>query len=167
MCYYLKSLMLLAALPLCLAAMSQEAAAKDRFTVKLEVVKFRSLVNTDPGGNVVTHKARFLVDIEGMGKRTLHIPRIIANPLRMTQIGAKFQFTNVEKPERKQRQVKLSSYLTGFYWVEGKTVPQHLGLANGATSIDLFKEADHSNSDTAAQTIMIRSQNYMMIVRVT
>ena len=35
--YRLKSLMLLVALPLCVAAMSQEAAAKDRFDVKIEV----------------------------------------------------------------------------------------------------------------------------------
>jgi hypothetical protein len=165
--YRLKSLMFLAVLPLCVAAMSQQATAKDRFTVKIDIVSFRSLVNTNPGGNVVVHNSNFHVDIEGMGRRTIHIPRIIASPFRMTQVGAKFQFTNIEKPKRKQRQVKLSSDLTGFYWVEGKTKPQNLGLAKGATSIDLFREADRSKNDTAAQTVHVRNQNYMMTVRVT
>ena len=126
------------------------------------VPHYRSLVRNDRV-NVFTLHA----EIEGMGRRTIHIPRIIANPFRMTPMGVKFQFTNIEKPKRKQREIKMSSRLTGFYWVEGETVPQNLGLAQGATSIDLFRQADHSKNDTAVQTVMVRNQNYMMIVRVT
>lgn len=167
MSFCLKSMMLLAALPLCVAAMSQEATATDRFDVKVEVVSFRSLVNTTPGGYVVVHNANIHVDIEGSGRKTVNAPRIIANPFRTTQVNAQTQFTNIKKPRHKQRQIKVSANLTGFYTTSGGKKTQNLGLAKGETSIDLFREADHSKDDKAVQTVMVKSQNYQMIVRVT
>lgn len=56
MSYCLKSLVLLAALPLCVAAMSREAAATDRFDVKVEVLEFFSYLDTNPSGYAVEYK---------------------------------------------------------------------------------------------------------------
>ena len=167
MSFRLKSMMLLAALPLCVAAMSQEAAATDRFDVKVEVVSFRSLVNTTPGGNVVVHNARLQAKIEGSGYQTINHPRIIANPFRTVKVNAKLQFTNIKKPHHKQRQIKVSSYMTGFYTTADGQKPQHLGIASSETSIDLFRKADHSKDDKAVQTITLKSPRYQMVVRVT
>ena len=68
MSHCLKSLLLLAALPLCVATMSREAAASDRFDVKIEVLKFGSRVNTNPGGYVVAYNYNLNLDIEGRSK---------------------------------------------------------------------------------------------------
>ena len=165
---YLKSLLLLAALPLSVASMSREAAATDRFDVKVEVLKFRSLLDTNPSGYVVVNYYSLDVDIEGIGRRTIN-SRIIARPLYTMPVKDKIQFTNIKKPKHKKRHIKLSANMVGHYQLTANSSKkeQLLGIAKSATTIDLFREADHSKNDTAAQTVLVRNQNYMMILRVT
>ncbi len=166
--HYLKSLLLLAALPLCVASMSREAAATDRFDVKVEVLKFRSLLDTNPSGYAVVNYYSLDVDIEGIGRRTIN-SRIITRPLYMMPVKDEIQFTNIKKPKHNKRSIKLSSKMVGHYRlkVNSPIKEQLLGIAKSATTIDLFREADHAKNDTAAQTILLRNQNYMMILRVT
>jgi hypothetical protein len=166
--YCLKSLLLLAALPLCVASTSQEATATDRFDVKVEVLQFQSLLNTSPSGYVVVNYYKLDVDIEGIGRRTIN-SKIITRPFYMMPVKDKVQFTNIKKPNHKKRHIKLSARMIGHYRlkVNSPIKVQLLGTAKSATTIDLFREADHAKNDTAAQTVLVRNQNYRMIVRVT
>jgi hypothetical protein len=164
--YCLKSLLLLAALPLCVAAMSREAAASDRFDVKVEVLKFYSYRDTNPSGYAVEYKYNFNVDIEGIGRRTIN-SRIITRPRYMMPVGRTVQFNNIKKPKHKNRRIKLSANVIGHYQVVATKKTQYMGDARGATDRDLFREADHSREDKAVQTLSIGNRDYVMYVRVT
>jgi hypothetical protein len=165
--YCLKSLLLLAALPLCVAAMNQEATASDRFDVKVEVLEFFSYRDTDPSGFVVDYKYIFVADIEGAGRRRID-SRIITRPRFLMPVGRTVQFNNIKKPKNKDRHFRLSAYVTGRYGlVDGTKKVQHQGLATDVIKRDLFREADRSRDDKAVQTFSIGNPDYMMTVRVT
>jgi hypothetical protein len=166
MSYCTKSLLLLAALPLCVAAMSQEAAATDRFDVKVEVLKFYAFLDTSPSGYGVEYKYNFNVDIEGVGRRSIN-SRIITRPNYMMPVGRTVQFQNIKKPKHSKRRIKLSANVTGRYQVGTKKKTQQMGGATGATERDLFRKADHSRDDEAVQIVRVRNKDYVMYVRVT
>jgi hypothetical protein len=166
MSFCLKSLVLLAALPLCVAAMSREAAATDRFDVKVEVLQFYSYRNTNPGGYVMVNNYNFDVDIAGIGRRTIN-SRIISQPLRMTPVGSTVYFRNIKKPKRKNRQINMSANMNTRYQVLSEIKTLSMGNARGSTERDLFREADHSRDDTAYQTVAVRNGNYVLYVKVT
>jgi hypothetical protein len=167
---YLNSLLLLPALALCVATMSQDAAATDRFDVRVEVLQFYAYLDTTPSGYAVEYKYNFTVDIEGVGRRTIN-SRITTRPHFMMPVGRTIQFHNVKKPKRKNRQIKLSANMVGHYSVIANNKIhkkiQNMGNARGVTERDLFRDADHSRDDKAAQTIAVRNGDYVMYVRVT
>jgi hypothetical protein len=168
MSFRLKSMMLLAALPLCVAAMSQEAAATDRFDVKVEVLQFYAFRDTNPSRYYVEYKYNFNVEIEGIGRRTIN-SRIVTLPHYMMPVGRTVQFHNIKKPKHKKRRIKLSANMIGRYQltVNSPKKTQYLGSAMGITQRDLFREADHSRDDKAVETVRVRNKDYVMYVRVT
>ena len=164
----LKSLTLLAALPLCFAAMSQEAAAEDRFEVKLEEVNFRANLDTDPSGYVVRYTYAFSFEIEGRGLK-LAQHGLITRPKQMTPIAGYRTVFQVEEPKRKHRQIKLSAETTGKYQetVDSPMKTQDLGKAAGATERDLFDEADDADDDKAVEIVHVKNGDFEFYVRVT
>jgi len=165
--YSLKSLILLAALPLCAAATNREAIASDRFDVKVELLEFVSYLDTDPSGLAVEYNYGFVAYIEGAGPQRID-SRIITRPNFKMPVGRTVQFTNIKEPKRKARHFGVTAYVVGRYeLVDGTKKTQTLGLAEANTSRDLFDDADDSKDDTAVEAFSIKNAHYMMKVRVT
>jgi hypothetical protein len=164
--YRLKSLVLLAALPLCVAAMSREAAATDRYDVEIEVIQFYTFYDTDPSGLKVNYSYNFNADIDGAGRRQ-YKAKIKSRPQINNTVGRKLRFRDIEEPERSNRQIKFSAKVTSRYVVLGLTQLQSLGNARGVTSRDLFREADKADDDKAVETVAVRNKDFVFYARVT
>jgi hypothetical protein len=164
--YRLKSLMLLAALPLCIAAMSQEAAAKDRFDVKIEVVDFYSGQDTIVSGLPVDYKYDLNVRIDGVANQTFK-SRFKTRPKTKTRVGRSFHIRNVEAPERSNRRIKLSAKVEGEYRAFDALLQLYLSKNVGSTNRDLFDEADDARDDVAVNIVTLGNGRFVMNVRVT
>jgi hypothetical protein len=162
----LRSLMLLAALPLCVAAMSQEAAAKDRFDVKIEVTGVYAFRDTVPSGRPVEYKYDFNAGIKGVDNYTIN-SRVKTLPQTYTKVLRGIYFRDIETPERDSRLIKMSAKMTGQYKILGQPQQQDLGDAVGSTSRDLFDEADDARDDVAWEVVAVRNGDYVLYVRVT
>ena len=172
--YCLKGLLVLAAIPLFVAATNREATATDRFDVIVDVVTFKSLKDMDPSkGN--SNDEYFLTvraDIVGEGRRSI-INLEKTGPAKKTlYVGRQIRFRNIKTPDRPT--VYLSSDVSEEDVVEVGTIFKkkkekryaNMGIARGATTGDLFREADRSRDDVASQTVTISNRNYRMEIRV-
>ena len=162
----LKSLTLLAALPLCFAAMNREAAAEDRFDVKIEGIQFYAYSDTTPSGHLAEYEYELKVDIEGIGSRTIK-GKFYELAQKMKSIPGTTQFTNIEKPEKSNRRIKFSAKVRREYTVNGLSGSDSLLRTSVTTKGDLFRESDRSGDDVAYETVAVRSRDFVFYVRVT
>jgi hypothetical protein len=146
--------------------MSQEAAAKDRFDVQIEMLHFYAYYDTTPSGISAVHEYDLHVDIEGIGRRTIK-GQFRAKGNLMASVWGKAKFQNIEEPKRSNRQIKFSSKVVRDYTVGTSEGTDYLGRASGVTKGDLFRESDHSRDDTASETVAVRTRDYVFYVRVT
>ena len=162
----LKSLTLLAALPLCLAAMNQEATAEDRFDVKVEVLDFKAFRDTTPKNWFAKHEYEFEVNIEGIAIRFIK-GEFNAWPKRTTAISDTLHFKNIKKPEKSNRRIKFMAKARREYTVNGLSGSDAFLRTRVTNNRDLFRESDRSGDDVAVETIAIENQDFVFNVRVT
>ncbi len=169
MSYCLRSL-LLAALPLCVAAMSREAAAHDRFDVKIELIDFYSNMNADLPADRPNVSYTYTVhsDIAGIGRRSVVKAKLVGLPKTRLKMGRTLRYYNIEKPDRSDRLIRFTAKASSYYRKASGDHKIHLmGTGESVTSRDLFREADRSRDDEAVETIVIRKKYYTMVIRVT
>ena len=115
----LKSLTLLAVLPLCFAAMNREAAAEDRFDVKIEVLDFKAFRDTTPKNWFAKYEYEFEVEIEGIGTQSVNNGKFETFPKRTVAISDTLRFTNIKKPEKSNHRIKFMAKARREYTVNG------------------------------------------------
>jgi hypothetical protein len=168
--YRLKRLMLLAALPLCVAAMSQEAAAEDRFDVKIELLEFYSTVDAETHNDHPNVNYLYILhaDISGAGRKSIVKKEVIGQPKQRLTIGRAIQFHNVRKPDRSSRLIKFSADATARYRTPSLNHKlKSMGKTRAATLRDIFDDADDSRDDKAVQQVVVKNQRYRFVLRVT
>ena len=95
-------------------------------------------------------------------------------PMRTLYVGRTLTFRNIEMPSRSNCKVYLSADVSeqdivqvgNIFKKETEERYTNMGVARGATTIDLFKQADHARNDQATQTVTISNRNYRMEIRV-
>jgi hypothetical protein len=167
----LKSLLLLAVLPLSVASISQEAVAEDRFDVTVELLHFYSRTAADRPLDQpnVNYQYTVNVDIPDIGQQSVEKAVVKGSPKRNLHLNRTIHFHNVRKPDRSDSLIKFSAYATGRYMgrLDGHHKVVGMGTTRSATTTDLFREADHSRDDIAVQTVVVQNQRYHIVLRVT
>ena len=84
-------------------------------------------------------------------------------------LAGSIPFGNVKQPKGANRMIRISADVRDQYTRrrDGEKKSRNLDTAKGATSLDLFQMADQSQDNQAAQTVLLRNRNYLMIVLVT
>ena len=173
---WMKSLLMVAALPVCVAATSREAEATDRFDVYVEIASFKSLRDMDPSKGNANDEYFMTVraDIIGEGQRTIYNLEKRGKPKKTLYVGRTLVFRDIREPSRSNRKIYLSADVSERDIVkvgnifDPKTEERYtnMGVARGTTTIDLFKQADDARSDQASQAITLANRNYRMVIRV-
>jgi len=171
----LKSLLLSAALPIVVLALSQSAQATDRFDVYVELVSFKSLVDMDPSNAQDEYYLALHADVSGEGRRSIRNVSLNGAPKRILPVRRTVVFRNIKAPHRDDRGISLYSDVSEqdvvkvgtIFKPETETRYADMGTARGLTREDLFRKADRSRDDRASETVTLVSRKYRMEVRVT